>query len=219
MLMQAVSWGTGTRANLAKEGYQTFGKTGTTNDWTDVWFVGGTPGLVTVVYVGNDNHKTLGRAFGGTVAAPVWKEFMEKAVKIMNTPDKFQIPSGVGVQSVTVCRTTGYLANKECPSKANIMMASGQAPDTYCPWHGGDTLLAMDDVNAPVLLLTPDDEALAGQWALVRLLPEEEPQIFEPVTTPAPLPEPEFEPYRNDPAPADEVDRRYQELLERYNLM
>ncbi|MDR1965706.1 MAG: PBP1A family penicillin-binding protein, partial [Synergistaceae bacterium] len=48
MLMQAVSWGTGTRANLAKEGYQTFGKTGTTNDWTDVWFVGGTPGLVTV---------------------------------------------------------------------------------------------------------------------------------------------------------------------------
>jgi penicillin-binding protein 1A len=220
MLMQAVSWGTGTRANLAKEGYQTFGKTGTTNDWTDVWFVGGTPGLVTVVYVGNDNHKTLGRAFGGTVAAPVWKEFMEQAVKIMKTPDKFQIPSGVGVESVTLCRATGYLANKACPSKANILMATGQAPDTYCPWHGGDALLAQGDPNAPVLMLTQEDYALIANYALEDIYDvdgEPEQRIFDPV--PVPLPEPEYEPYKVDPAPADELERRYQELLRQYNIM
>jgi penicillin-binding protein 1A len=219
MLMQAVSWGTGTRANMAKEGYQTFGKTGTTNDWTDVWFVGGTPGLVTVVYVGNDNHKTLGRAFGGTVAAPVWKEFMEQAVKIMETPDKFQVSSGVGVQSVTICRATGYLASGACPSKANIMMATGQAPDTYCPLHGGDAMLAQNDTNAPILLMTQDDEVLMAQYTTPReWVDDEAQQIFEPASGLTPLPEPEYEPYRNDPAPADEVERRYQDLLRQYNI-
>ncbi|MDR1138242.1 MAG: PBP1A family penicillin-binding protein [Synergistaceae bacterium] len=217
MLMQAVSWGTGTRANLAKEGYQTFGKTGTTNEWTDVWFAGGTPDLVSVVYVGNDNHKTLGRAFGGTIAAPIWKEFMEQAVKIMKTPDKFQIPSGVGVQSVTICRATGYLATKNCPSKANILMAVGQAPESYCPWHGGDISSARNDINAPQLLLTSMDDD--DRLRLIFPDTEEEPQVFEPVEATAPqLPEPEVEPYRNDPSPAIELEQRYQDLLKQYNI-
>jgi penicillin-binding protein 1A len=219
MLMQAVSWGTGTRANLAKEGYQTFGKTGTTNDWTDVWFVGGTPDLVTVVYVGNDNHKTLGRAFGGTVAAPVWKEFMEQAVKIMKTPEKFQIPSGVGVENVTICRTTGFRATKSCPNKANILMATGQVPESYCPWHGGDVILANNDANGPQLLLTPEDETLVGQYQIVKAWEEKEPETFEPIDIPVSLPEVQWEPYRNDPSPADEVQERYQELLKQYNIM
>ncbi|MDR3163978.1 MAG: PBP1A family penicillin-binding protein [Synergistaceae bacterium] len=219
MLMQAVSWGTGTRASLLKEGYQTFGKTGTTNDWTDVWFVGGTPDLVAVVYVGNDNHKTLGRAFGGTVAAPVWKEFMGKAVKIMGTPEKFQIPSGVGVETVTVCRTTGFRATKSCPNKANILMTTGQVPEAYCPWHGGDAMLADNDINAPQLLLIPEDETLVGRYQLAKVWEEKEPEVFEPIDIPVALPEVQFEPYKNDPAPADEFERRYQELLRQYNIM
>jgi penicillin-binding protein 1A len=219
MLMQAVSWGTGTRANLAKEGYQTFGKTGTTNDWTDVWFVGGTPDLVTVVYVGNDDHKTLGRAFGGTVAAPVWKEFMEKAVKIMKTPEKFQIPSGVGVENITICRTTGFRAAKPCPNKANILIAMGQAPESYCPWHGGDVILANDDINAPQLLLTPEDETLVGRYQLANAWEEKKSEVFEPINIPAPLPDTRFEPYANDPTPAGELEQRYHELLRQYNIM
>jgi penicillin-binding protein 1A len=220
MLMQAVSWGTGTRASLVKEGYQTFGKTGTTNEWTDVWFVGGTPGLVTVVYVGNDNHKTLGRAFGGTVAAPVWKEFMEKAVKIMQTPETFPIPPGVGVQSVTVCRATGYLAVKACPHKANLIVATGQAPDAYCPLHGGDALLAQNDPNAPLLLLTNEDNDpnILDQYMALRLDSDPEPPIPQPAPYDPPLPDPMPEPYQ-DPAPANEVEQRYQELLRQYNLM
>ncbi|MDR1915360.1 MAG: PBP1A family penicillin-binding protein [Synergistaceae bacterium] len=223
MLMQAVSWGTGTRANLSKEGYQTFGKTGTTNDWTDVWFVGGTPDLVTVVYIGNDNHKTLGRAFGGTVAAPVWKEFMEKAVTIMKTPQKFQIPADVGVESVSICRATGYLATKSCPRVANLMMAVGQAPESYCPWHGGDAIAARNDSNSPTLLLTTEDEKLRGRYALAQTWNTEKPEKYEPapsaqITNDAPLPPPDIKPYEKDPAPADEIERRYQELLRQYNI-
>jgi penicillin-binding protein 1A len=221
MLMQAVSWGTGTRANMAKEGYQTFGKTGTTNDWTDVWFVGGVPGLVTVVYIGNDNHKSLGRTFGGTLAAPVWKEFMLEAVKIMKTPDKFQIPPGIGVESVTVCRDTGYLATKSCPRKVSLMLASGQAPESFCPQHGGDVTLALADTNAPELLLTPEDDPVLIEESLLAQLQPGDEIIPTPIAIPAPEPLPnpnEVVPYR-DPAPADEVEKRYQELLQRYNLM
>ena len=57
MLEQVAVWGTGAKARI--DGHQTFGKTGTTNDWTDAWFAGGIPGLVVVVYVGNDDHTPL----------------------------------------------------------------------------------------------------------------------------------------------------------------
>jgi penicillin-binding protein 1A len=226
LLMQAVSWGTGTRARV--EGYQVFGKTGTTNDWTDVWFVGGVPDLVVVVYVGNDNHKTLGRAFGGTVAAPVWQEFVSKAVKTLGTPEQFKIPPGVGVESVTICRATGFLATKSCPQKANIMMAVGQAPESYCPWHGGDVLKAQNDTNAPQLLLTAEDTLIREKYQLAAVWPEDKgdaDEIFPPIPPPnddqiAPPPPPDdgYEPYRDDPSPASDIERRYQELLDQYNI-
>ncbi|MDR3331666.1 MAG: PBP1A family penicillin-binding protein [Synergistaceae bacterium] len=222
MLMQAVSWGTGTRANMNKEGYQVFGKTGTTNDWTDVWFVGGVPDMVTVVYVGNDNHKTLGRAFGGTVAAPAWKEYMDEAVKIMNTPKQFTVPSGIGVQSVTVCRTTGYLATKSCPKAINLMMAVGQAPESSCPLHGGNYLDARNDPNAPLLLLTTDDRSIQAQYQIVWKPDDEEitqdQQTQVQIQNDTPPPAPDISPYLYDPTPASALENRYQELLRQYNI-
>lgn len=219
LLMQAVSWGTGTRAQI--KDYQVFGKTGTTNDFTDVWFVGGTPDLMAVVYMGNDNHKTLGRAFGGTVAAPAWKEFMERAVQMQQTPQKFAIPSGVGVQSVTICRETGHLATNSCPKKANILMPVGQVPDSRCPWHGGDLTALAGDTNAPLLILSPnDDEATRAQYQRKSTWAEEPAVIVPPQETyePAPPADPFSEPYREDPAPADDVNKRFQELLDQYGI-
>lgn len=227
MLMQAVSWGTGTRARIPD--YQTFGKTGTTNDFTDVWFVGGTPDLVVVVYIGNDNHKTLGRAFGGTVAAPVWKEFMQRAVKIQGTPKTFKIPSGISVQAVTICRKTGFLAASGCTSKTNILMPVGQAPDSNCPWHGGSSASARSDPNSPQLILGPNDEGIRSQY---QLPPEKKPdsqgdEFLEPDLRvkpstgqeQAPPPDDPFmQPYKNDPTPAMEIEDRYQELLKQYNI-
>lgn len=86
ILIKAVNYGTGTRARIS--GYDVFGKTGTTNDFRDAWFIGGFPGLCTAVYVGHDDRKPIGSgATGGKIAAPIWHEFMKEAVEIL-TPER-----------------------------------------------------------------------------------------------------------------------------------
>ncbi|PIT56948.1 penicillin-binding protein 1A [Snodgrassella alvi] len=71
------------------------GKTGTTNDNKDAWFVGFNPNVVSAVYIGFDRPRSMGRsAFGGTIALPVWLDYMRYALKgkpIVNTP----VPSGI----------------------------------------------------------------------------------------------------------------------------
>lgn len=81
LLQAVVTEGTGARAaklnNLAPIG----GKTGTTNDYTDAWFVGFSPKLTTAVWVGRDDHKSLGKKEAGSKAAlPIWVDFMEEAL-------------------------------------------------------------------------------------------------------------------------------------------
>lgn len=78
MLKDVVNYGTGTRANI---GRPVAGKTGTSNDFKDAWFVGYTPQLVAGVWVGYDDmRKSLGRGeAGGRVSAPIWAQFMKEA--------------------------------------------------------------------------------------------------------------------------------------------
>ncbi len=82
MLQGVVSAGTGTRAQLAG-GRPAAGKTGTTQDFRDAWFAGYVPQLVAVIWVGNDDFgKSLARSTaGGTYVAPIWKGFMDQALK------------------------------------------------------------------------------------------------------------------------------------------
>jgi Membrane carboxypeptidase/penicillin-binding protein len=77
MLRDVVTYGTGTRANI---GRPVAGKTGTSNDFKDAWFIGYTPQLVTGVWVGYDDmRKSLGQGeAGGRVSAPIWAQFMKK---------------------------------------------------------------------------------------------------------------------------------------------
>jgi penicillin-binding protein 1A len=71
------------------------GKTGTTNDYDDAWFVGYTPELVTGVWVGRDDNVSLGHGeTGGKVAAPIWLDFMKEATKDQPITH-FPIPPGV----------------------------------------------------------------------------------------------------------------------------
>jgi len=79
MLKDVVNYGTGTRANI---GRPVAGKTGTSNDFKDAWFVGYTPQLVAGVWVGYDDmRKSLGRGeAGGRVSAPIWAQFMKEAL-------------------------------------------------------------------------------------------------------------------------------------------
>jgi len=82
VLRGVITQGTGTRANI---GRPAAGKTGTSQDYRDVWFVGYTPQLVTSVWVGYPKERSIYvngmHAFGGTVAAPIWATYMRKALK------------------------------------------------------------------------------------------------------------------------------------------
>jgi penicillin-binding protein 1A len=93
MLQDVVERGTGKRARGLNQ--PTAGKTGTTNDLGDAWFVGYTPQLLAAVWVGFDNKRPIGaKETGGKVAAPIWKAFMEKALAGMPRAE-FPIPDGL----------------------------------------------------------------------------------------------------------------------------
>jgi penicillin-binding protein 1A len=92
MMRNVVERGTATAAK--KLGRPAAGKTGTTNDSKDAWFVGFTPDLVTGVWVGFDADRTLGKATGGKLAAPIWTDFMMQALEGRPVRD-LPIPEGV----------------------------------------------------------------------------------------------------------------------------
>ena len=95
VLQGVINGGTGKAAQI---GRPAAGKTGTTSSERDVWFVGYTPQLATAVWIGNDNNRPIGGgATGGEYAAPIWRNFMLKALKnepVQNfpSPSKFNPP-------------------------------------------------------------------------------------------------------------------------------
>ena len=106
MLEGVVKRGTG--RSISSVGKPLAGKTGTTNDSRDAWFVGFAPDLAVGVYIGFDSPRTLGEGeTGGRIAAPVFKDFMSKALReAPATP--FRIPPSVNL--VRVNAHTGKLA-------------------------------------------------------------------------------------------------------------
>ncbi|MDP3746337.1 MAG: penicillin-binding protein 1A [Phenylobacterium sp.] len=89
MMRQVIVSGTGTRANVP--GYDLAGKTGTTSDYRDAWFVGYTGGFVTAVWVGKDDNKPMKRVTGGNAPAGIWRDFMAAALPRLKTQE---IPGG-----------------------------------------------------------------------------------------------------------------------------
>ena len=105
------------------------GKTGTTNDLRDAWFVGFTPELLTVVWVGFDDNQPLGLS-GGQAALPIWTEFMKTA--LAGKPSiSFQVPPGITFADID--RDTGKLALPSCPSTFTEAFAAGTEPLEYLP--------------------------------------------------------------------------------------
>jgi penicillin-binding protein 1A len=93
MLESVIQSGTGRQVRVL--GRPAAGKTGTTNDFRDTWFLGYTPELIAGVWVGLDDHSSLGYdETGGRVASPIWLEFMQKATSGQPITN-FAIPPGV----------------------------------------------------------------------------------------------------------------------------
>jgi penicillin-binding protein 1A len=123
MLSDVVSGGTGWRAREAGFRYQAGGKTGTTNDYKDAWFVGFTPNLVTSVWLGFDEPKTIvAGGYAGTLAAPIWGRFMQKATGSRN-PGWIKRPGGI--ITAEICTASGGLATEGCRRNAYFPGAAG----------------------------------------------------------------------------------------------
>jgi penicillin-binding protein 1A len=130
MMRGVIEQGTGTSAKI---GRPAAGKTGTTNNYIDAWFVGFTPNLVTAIYVGNDDRKPLGHGkSGGRTVGPVWREFMLAALKDKPVVD-FKEPSNIVKKFI--CRETGLLACETCTKKNMQSFKRGFEPESMCS-HG-----------------------------------------------------------------------------------
>ena len=93
MLEGVITRGTGTAASI---GRPAAGKTGTTDDNHDAWFIGYTPDIVTAVWIGDDTgSQSLGEIYGGTVPAQIWHDYMASAVS-GTSADDFDVPAGMG---------------------------------------------------------------------------------------------------------------------------
>ena len=112
------------------------GKTGTTNDYKDAWFVGYTPDLLAVVWVGFDNQTKLGLS-GAQAALPIWTEFMKRAT--VGTPvTDFAPPPGIKI--VDIDPLSGQLATPNCPTVIHEAFIEGDEPTLTCPLHPGSSL-------------------------------------------------------------------------------
>ena len=112
MLADVVSSGTGVAARSAGFKLPAGGKTGTTDDYADAWFVGYTPHLVAGVWFGLDTPAPImARGFASTVAVPAWGRFM-KAATAGHKPDWYAVPGDV--EKIAICRLSGARAGDAC---------------------------------------------------------------------------------------------------------
>ncbi len=128
LLEGAIERGTGWEARSL--GRPAAGKTGTTNDYHDAWFIGYTPNLVTGVWVGYDDSTSIGpRQTGARAALPIWLDFAKKALA-GTTPKDFSVPQGVIFRDID--RRTGLLASETCGPAIREAYLPGTEPRTYC---------------------------------------------------------------------------------------
>ncbi len=139
LLGEVLERGTGAPARaLLPEGLPAAGKTGTTNDSQDLWFIGGTPEVVAGVWLGFDQpRRVLPAATGGRLAAPVWARIVRSAVQGRPMPAPWAPPEGVEQHAIDT--QTGKLANGPCPAEQVVRewFLPGTAPAEDCPLHRG----------------------------------------------------------------------------------
>ena len=182
MMADVINAGTGARARRLGFTLPAAGKTGTTNDFNDAWFVGFTPKLVAGVWVGFDQpHTILPNGFAADVAVPMWATFMKAATK-GDKPEWLLPPPGV--VAVNVCRLSGKLPSDGC-NDVEVVSNTGQLdhrsmiyteyfvrgtePTTFCDLHPSRgisgkiaDILGIGSAPAPARANDPAVVAVAG---------------------------------------------------------
>jgi penicillin-binding protein 1B len=131
MMRDVLNIGTAAPARAAGFALDAAGKTGTTNDLRDAWFVGFTPELLTVVWVGFDDNQPVGLT-GAQAALPIWTQFMMRA--LAGHPNQsFDVPEGITFADIDP--DTGKLATPRCPASHHDPFIEGTEPTEYCELH------------------------------------------------------------------------------------
>jgi penicillin-binding protein 1A len=135
LLMGVIEDGTGWKAR--ELGRPAAGKTGTTNDYRDAWFIGYTPSLVTGVWVGYDDQTSIGsRETGARAALPIWLDFMKEA-HADRPPEDFVAPESILFRQIDP--RTGLLSTETCKQSVRRAFLPGTEPRQYCKEAGVST--------------------------------------------------------------------------------
>jgi penicillin-binding protein 1A len=135
MLRDVVDRGTGTTVRAWGVRGPVAGKTGTTDDYHDAWFVGFSSSVVAGVWVGFDTPAPIGReAYGARIAAPIWSEFMKRTARVLPARE---FPEPDGLQEVQLCRVSYLRPVAGCPVYTEYFKQGDDVPSAMCPIHEG----------------------------------------------------------------------------------
>jgi len=150
MMKDVVIRGSGARVWSSGFRVPAGGKTGTTNDGADVWFIGYTADLVAGVWMGFDKpQKIKSNAQGGELAAPAWASFMTEVYRRKPQPPDWPRPDGVIVRQIDAA--TGRLANSSCMGNVvTEFFVQGYEPTATCTDPAGASPFTMDSARARV---------------------------------------------------------------------
>jgi penicillin-binding protein 1A len=135
MLSDVIDRGTGAAARSQGVKFPAGGKTGTTSDFKDAWFVGFSSSVVVGVWVGFDQPKTIGReAYGAKYALPIWSDFMRRSSGL-RAPKAFARPADL--REVSLCRVSYLRPVDGCPVYTEYLKKDDDEPTRLCPIHKG----------------------------------------------------------------------------------
>ncbi len=135
MLEDVIDRGTASAARGWGIRFPSGGKTGTTDDFKDAWFVGFSSSLVVGVWVGFDQPKTIAHeGYGSRFALPIWTDFMRRAVQRRPARD-FDVPAGLHGEQL--CNVSYLRPVEECPTYVEYFKENDDVPSRLCPIHRG----------------------------------------------------------------------------------
>lgn len=166
LLKGVVQAGTGSHAR--RLGRPLAGKTGTSNENRDLWFIGYTPDLAAGAWMGYDDFSSLGRKdwTGGSTVVPWWTDIMEAVLK--DTPKRdFPVPPKISF--VQIDSQTGLLALPTCPKKYRILEAfqDGMEPKDYCQVDHSRPIAGQAASQAPAAVIGPSVEGVESSTVSV----------------------------------------------------
>ncbi len=135
MLEDVINRGTGAASRSLGVSFPAGGKTGTTNEFKDAWFVGFSSEVVAGVWVGYDQPEAIGKdAYAARIALPIWADFMRRSARTLR-PQAFPVPAGL--RELELCRVSYSRPLDGCPTYVEYFKEGDGVPARMCPVHEG----------------------------------------------------------------------------------